>query len=221
MIDQLIINGIGSFDDFGASVRERTISPPKKKSIKQTVPYSNATYDFSKIGGELYWEERSLEYVLEMIASSAEELEENMRPLRAWLMNIHEAELHDPFIQHYHFTATYEDMEIDDSEIEKATVTVKFTAYPYMVADDRRICIFNLTADTSQSVKIDNRSSHRIVPTFKIDKEITVQKGNTSYGIPAGEITDASFWLEPGTNTLVMQSAEDADVYITFTEEVF
>lgn len=221
MIDQLIINGIGSLDDFGASVKERSISPPKKKRIKETVPYSNTTYDFSKINGELYWEERTLEYVFEMLATSAEELEEKMQPFRAWLLNVHEAELHDPFIQNHHFIATYADMDIDDREIEKATVTVTFTAYPYMIADVKRIFIYNLVSNEPQTVKIINNSNHRIVPTFKCDAEFTVIKGNTSYGIPAGEITDASFWLEADANTITLQSATNVDVYITFVEEVF
>ena len=221
MIDQLIIGGIGSLDDFGASVKERRIYAPVKKKIKETVPYSNVTYDFSKINGELYWEERSLEYVLEMLATSAEELEEKMQPLRAWLMNVHEAELHDPFIQNYHFVATYDDMDVDDSEIEKATVTVTFTAYPYMIANVKRICIYNLVAGEDQTVKIINRSSHRIVPTFKSDADFTVLMGNTSYGIPAGETTDASFMLEPDANTLTLRCAKSVDVYISFVEEVF
>lgn len=56
MLDQLIIGDKSSFDDFDASVSERNISPPKKKEIKETVPFSNVTYDFSKINGELFWE---------------------------------------------------------------------------------------------------------------------------------------------------------------------
>ena len=63
MIDQLIIGKIASYDDFGASVAERKIIKPKKKSIKETVPFSNVTHDFSAIDGELYWEEASLEYI--------------------------------------------------------------------------------------------------------------------------------------------------------------
>ena len=34
MLDQLIIGNIASYDDFGASVAERKIVKPKKKSIK-------------------------------------------------------------------------------------------------------------------------------------------------------------------------------------------
>ena len=69
MIDQLKIGAIGSYDKFGASVSERKIGNPKKKSIKDTVAFSNKTYDFSKIDGELYWEERPLEYIFEILLS--------------------------------------------------------------------------------------------------------------------------------------------------------
>ena len=65
MIDQLIIGSKKSYDDFGASVSERTIHQPKKKTIKETVPFSNITHDFSGIDGEVYWEERKLEYIFE------------------------------------------------------------------------------------------------------------------------------------------------------------
>ena len=42
MIDQLIIGGL-------AKSKKK---PPKKKSIKETVPFSNVTYDFTAINGE-------------------------------------------------------------------------------------------------------------------------------------------------------------------------
>ena len=74
MIDQLIIGDKASCDDYGASVASRKIVPPKKKEIKETVPFSNVTYDFSAINGEQYWEERELEYTLEIIAPTPEEL---------------------------------------------------------------------------------------------------------------------------------------------------
>jgi predicted Ser/Thr protein kinase len=81
MLDQLIIGDKGSCDDFEASVKERVIHPPKKKSIKKTIPFSNVTHDFSAINGEVYWEERTLEYIFEIIANSAEELEEKKQAM--------------------------------------------------------------------------------------------------------------------------------------------
>lgn len=136
MLDQLIIGDKASYDDFGASVALRSIKAPPKKSIKETVPFSNKTYDFSKINGELYWEERELEYVFEITASTPEELEELKRAFLAWVTQVHEKEIHDPFIPDFHFVGTYDDLEVEDDEgLDKTTLTVTFTAYPYLVAN--------------------------------------------------------------------------------------
>ena len=69
LIDQLTIKSTSSYDDFEASIKERMIGAPKKKIIKETVPFSNETHDFSGINGEIYWEERTLKYVFEIIAN--------------------------------------------------------------------------------------------------------------------------------------------------------
>ena len=76
MIDQIKIGDKSSYDDFSASFSNRKIGKPKKKVIKETIPFSNITYDFSAINGELYWEERELEYTFEITADTPEELEE-------------------------------------------------------------------------------------------------------------------------------------------------
>lgn len=221
MLDQLIIGDVCSYIDYEASVAERRIIKPKKKSIKETVPFSNVTHDFSAIHGELYWGETELEYVFEITADSAEELEEKKQPFRDWIMNVMNAELHDPFIKDYHFLATFSDIEEDDSEIEKSTITVKFTAYPYMISDFKRVYTFPLTV-AETTVKITNNSSHRITPTLKTDVECVVKKGNSSFGIPAGEITDEQFMLSPGSSELsICSTGGSGTLKIEFYEEVF
>ena len=221
MLDQLIIGDKHSLDDFGASVAERKIKKPKKKSIKETVPFSNVSHDFSAINGEMYWEERELEYVFEIVADSAEELEAMKQPFMDWVMNVMNAELHDPFIKDYHFLATFSDIDEDDSEIEKSTITVKFTAYPYMISDVKRVFPYPLT-ETEKTVIVTNNSSHRITPTFTANVEAIVKKGSSSYGIPAGVITDEKFMLNPGENTLSVRSTSGSGTLkIEFYEEVF
>lgn len=221
MFDQLIIGDVQSYIDFEASVAERRIIKPKKKSIKESVPFSNVTHDFSAINGELYWGETELEYVFEITADSAEELEEKKQPFRNWIMNVMNAELHDPFIQDYHFIATFSDIDEDDSEIEKSTITVKFTAYPYMISNVKRVLSYPLI-ETETTVSFTNASSHRITPTLTTDVECIVQKGNSSFAIPAGIITDEKFMLPPGQNTLSIRStSESGTLKIEFNEEVF
>lgn len=221
MIDQLVIGTVSSYDDHEASVKERAIKDGAKKEIKETVPFSNATYDFSAINGEVYWEEKELEYVFEILADSPEELEDKKRAFKSWIMNVIEAELHDPFILDYHFIATFNSIDVDDSEIEKATITVTFTAYPYMIADNVKLYQVTLVASEDVTVTIHNDSSHRITPTFNSDVPFVLKIGSASYGISAGETKDDSFKFDVGLNELTLQAEEDGTLEISFYEEVF
>lgn len=222
MIDQLKIGAIGSFDKFGASVRERRISNPKKKVIKDTVAFSNKTYDFSKINGELYWEERPLEYIFEILADTPEKLEEKKQAFLSWLMNVQEEKLYDPFIKDFHFVATYDDSDTDDSEIEKSTIKVIFTAYPYKIANHAKTYTTGITPDGETSIEIENKSSHRIVPTFKTDVALTLKHKNTTYSISAGTTSDEDLCFEPGKFTVTARStSKEGELTVEFIEEVF
>jgi len=222
MIDQLQIGNKFSYDDFEANVKERVIGSPPKKTVKDTVPFSNITYDFSKIDGELYWEERPLEYVLEMDATTPEELEEKKLDFKTWVMNVFEEELHDPFIEDYHFIATFNDIVFDDSEIEKTTVTVTFSAYPFMIANTKRAFEFTIPTDAEVEVKIENDSSHRITPTLTASVPVSFKYNGTTFSMASGETTDDSFRLEAGTNTVTIQPVSTGGTLkVEFLEEVF
>lgn len=220
-MDQLVIGTKSSYNDFDANVKERKIIKPKKKSIKKTVPFSNVTYDFSKINGEIYWEEGSLEYVLEITADTPEELSVKKIRLLSWLMNVTGEILRDPFIEDYHFIATYDDIDDDDSEIEKSTIKVTFTVYPYMIADEETVETFDLTANTELQVTISNDSSHRITPTFISDSGFTVKIGDSSFSFPAGTVTSDNVKLEAGINEIKLKANANCTVNISFRKEVF
>ena len=222
MLDQLRIGDKYSYDDFLASVAERKIGKPKKKEIKETVPYSNKTHDFSKINGEIYWEERELEYILELDADTPEELEELKRPLNSWLMNVVNEDLYDPFIEDYHFKATYKESDDDDSEVEKTTMTVKFTAYPYMLANDKKVYSVEIPADEALTVPVKNISSHRITPTFNSSVPFELTVDGLSFSLPSGEITSEKVMLEPGINTVKVKSTGGSGTLkISYIAEVF
>ena len=224
MIDQLIIGEKASFDDFGASLATRNIGMPRKKSIKETVPFSNVTYDFSKINGEVYWEERDLEFVFEIIASTPEKLEELKTAFSSWVMNVFNEEIHDPFIPDHHFVGTFDDIEFEDDEgLDKTTVTVTFLAYPYKIANTPKVYQLDIDSGTSKKIWIVNESSHRITPTIITDKPIEVTLVNTRYDVPAGEVTDDDLMIWPGAHevTLGNWSEDECTVTIRFFEEVF
>lgn len=224
MIDQVIINDKASFDDFGASVAKRVIGQPKKKVIKETVPFSNIVHDFTAINGEIYWEERVIEYALEMVAPSPEKLEEMKTALSGWLMNIMQKELHDPIIPDYHFIVTYDDMSFDDDEgLEKTTVAVSFTAYPYKIANYANVYEVTIPARSAKEVCIPNNSSHRITPRITADGAITIELDGVSYSMSAGTAEDEDFKLKEGANNVSIGNANGTacNVVISFYEEVF
>lgn len=222
MIDQLRIGNKYSYDDFEANVRERKIGSPKKKITKDTVPFSNVTYDFSNINGELYWEERTLKYIFEMDATTPEELAEKKIAFSAWMMNVFKEKLYDPFIEDYHFQATFADIDFDDSEIEKTTVTVTFTAYPFMLSNVKRVFTFNLPTASEEVVQFENKSSHKVTPTLIASVPLSFSHNGTTYSINAGEMTNDSFRLDAGINMIKIQPvATGGTLRIEYVEEVF
>lgn len=222
IIDQLTIGIKSSYDDFEANVKERKIGSPKKKTIKDTVPYSNVTHDFSKIDGELYWEERTLEYIFEIDADTPEELEEKKIDFKTWVMNVFEDELHDPFIEGFHFIATFADIDFDDSEIEKTTATVTFSAYPFMLSNAKIAYEFAISTASEKVFVVVNNSSHRIAPTLIASVPVTIVIGNTMYSINAGETKIDSLKLEMGANEITIKPASsNGTLKVEYFKEVF
>lgn len=217
MIDQLRVGNDFSYDDFDASIKERSIAEPEKKSIKDTVPYSNRTYDFSALNGEVYWEERKLEYVFEISADSPEELEEKKRKFLAWIMFIQEAEIHDPFIIGYHFKGTFDSIKVDDSEVEKSTITVTFAAYPYLIANTDTEYVIATEAGEEKTVNILNSSVHKVIPTLQATTPLVIAKGNSSLAVPSGTMYDEAFEFLPGKNVLVIKNSGAAKCTLTIT----
>lgn len=225
MIDQLTIGDKDSFDDFEASVASRHIGMPKKKSIKETVPFSNNTYDFSDINGEIYWEERELEYVFEITADDPEELEELKRKFAAWVMGVKAQELHDPHIPDYHFLATYDDMDVEDDEgLEKTTLTVTFTAYPYKIANNRKVYHNYLGGSTQKTFQVLNESDHPVTLIVETPLNITIKVGNAQTApIAPGTYTSSAMKVPKGYTDIVLTNSEAkaGTVGVSFYEEVF
>lgn len=224
MLDQLIIGSMASLDDFGASLAERAIGSPTKKEIKETVPFSNLTYDFSKINGELYWGERELTYIFEIFGDDPADLEYKKTAFANWMHNVMSENIYDPYEPDFHYVGTFDDMEYDDDEsIEKTTATVSFMAYPYKIANDATNYVFTVPANGSKDVVITNDSGHRLTPTVTVDHAVTITKDSSGYVFAAGVSSDPVFSLKMGKTALSIENAEDTDcnVQISFYREVF
>lgn len=219
MLDQIIIEGIGSLD-FDASVSKRKIEFPQKKEIKETIPYSNITYDFSRIEGEQFYEERELEYELEIVANTPEQLEAKKQNLCSWLSDVFQKRMQDPFIGGYHFVVTTKEIEVDDEENqEKTTVRVIFNAYPYKIKNEETI----ITSDYSSYIKtvtVDNHSDHTIIPEISCTTTVIITMNNNSFSLAPGAIKTSKFKLKKGRNDFQLKASQPGTLSIKFNEEV-
>ena len=220
MYDQLIIEKVASFESFGASIAERAIKAPNKKTIKETVPFSNVTYDFSAINGEVYWEERELKYVFEIIADTPAELEQKKTNFSKWVMNVMGENIYDPYDPDYHYVGTFESIDYADEDcVEKSTITVTFLAYPYKIANAATNTVCAVPALSTESFVVFNDSGHRITPTIETDCEIIIEFDGKRYSASAGTFKDDVLKLKPGTNILTIQNlfATDGTVTVSYT----
>ena len=222
MIDQLTIGDKASYDDFGASLAWFNAKPPKKKSIRETIPFFNGSYDFSAINGEVYWEDRVIECIFEMLADTPEELEEKKAAFSSWVMNVMEQNIHSPFIPDYHFVGTYDDMEYEDDEgLDKTTATVTFLAYPYKLA--LRRYEFDAPWQHTNNFILLNKSNHPVWANVVIESNYTgdsVKINGKRFNTKEG-VQEFTMKLPPGIIELSADSEHSNNkITIAFTEEV-
>lgn len=213
-------NGKGSFTDFGLAIKGRTISLPVKKTIKDSVPFQNGSYDFSKINGEIFWEERTIEYVFDIAEFTTEEMETIKDKVVDWLLNIFDADIEDDYTQGYYYHGSY-DSNSWSEDFGQGELTIQFAVYPYKYAKEETKLLISATT-TEQTITINNDSSHKVIPIITIDGEATITIGANSYSLTSGTYTSSSFILEKGENKWsVKTTTGTANVNISFRKEVF
>ena len=219
MIKQLEVSGRKSFDDFGLLISSRKISQPKKKIIKQEIPFSNIVYDFSKINGEIYWDERELTYTFDIAENSTEEMERIKSEVYDWLMNIHDEDIFDPYISNFHFHGSF-DGESWDEDFGQGVIEVSFIVYPYMIANEETNEVLDFHTVDEVSITVENKSSHRIIPEITVvltEKEI--EFNGVKYSLDVGVHTLSDFYLEPGINE--MKVSGGGSMILRYREERF
>ena len=130
------IDGTHISRDLGFAISGRELSAPVLKSARKTVPFTNGSYDFSMIYGQLFYEDRELAYSFDVVGCP-KEVEAEVARLLGYLASVHEADIHDDDCPHYHFRGSYSEAEVEwDESGEAATVTATFAVYPFRIADD-------------------------------------------------------------------------------------
>lgn len=214
----IIKNNKHSFDDFGLWIIDKQIDPPSKKRITSSIPYMNGVYDFSQIYGETTYEERSLQYVFEIVEDTKEML--NIKKIEAinWLMSDGKCYLYDDAIPGFKFFAECVDISFSE-EGTRGKLTAKFNAYPFKIStlqDGHDIWDeFNFELDIVQDTKFEienikniqlyNNGAIGINPIVVCSNDMEIIKGTTTFKFKAGESKSWSFKLDKGLNDLTIK----------------
>ena len=220
-----------SYKDFGLTIVSKNIGTPKKKKIKETVPFMNGTYDFSSIYGEQCYEERELTYKFNLISNSKIQLSMLNTLITNWLMNNFKTELYDDSIPGFYFMAECEEVDFDENR-KDGILTVKFNSYPFKISTNYEGSdiwdIFNFELDYVQDTKFNvnriknieifNNSAIGVYPEVICDSDIYVTKNNIKYKFQKGTTKDFRFKLDKGYNNLTLEG--NGAVEFLFKKEV-
>ncbi len=124
------VNGKHSYYDFGCRIAKRTIGQPKKNRIIETVPFSNAVYNFSALYGAQTYGERTLNYQLVFLCDSVLDAQNRLRRILAWLDYPDYAKLIDGMTPDLYYMAEMTDTKVSERN-NLYTIDVTFRAQPH------------------------------------------------------------------------------------------
>jgi hypothetical protein len=162
----------------------------------------DGTYDFSKIDGEMHYEDRTLTYAFRVHGESRADIEQKCSDVREWLTSAVGAELYDDDFPEYHFTnvtaSAFGDLEYVSRNGRNATFIVTFSAAPYMVCNSgKTVTAFELTPTVSAMEYYLYRDTNRVYyarynsgePIYYKEGGIVAEVSQSSYN--HGIIVDA------------------------------
>lgn len=221
-----IISGLRGFTfngkhnkDLKVVMESKSIQPPSKKKIKETVPFMNGSYDFSTIGsnGEQIYSERDITIVLGLPASTKEELQVIYSDVLEWLEDVGKQQLKFDVINDYYYMAEVEESSSFEEVMEFGKLTVKFTADPFKMSVDYVGSdvwdTFNFEEDYSQNNEfvITNTTAVSVYnpkrpvnPIINCTNAMTLSKNGTTYNLNTGDNKLYGFRLNTGTNDMVI-----------------
>jgi len=199
--------GKHSYHDFGLSVSPgKSIGMPDKEKIMVKVPFSNEEYDFSRLYGTQTYTTRELSYpfnVFDYANLTKIGLNNLKTQVTNWIMNSDgKQKLYDDAYPGYYFLSEAESAPSFGEDYNTGILTVKFKAYPFMIAELEEgndiWDTFNFDLDVSQDVTFDidgtqdvtliNAGVPDVYPTIETTSEMSVTLGNKTYTIPAGTV---------------------------------
>lgn len=219
--------------NIGTVMHSKSIQPPSKKKIKESVPFMNGSYDFSTVGsnGEINYNERIITIVLGLPADSKERLQIIYSNVLEWLLDSGQCRLVFDDDPTYYYIAEVEETSTFDQFMEFGRLTVTFTAEPFKssinyVVDDIWD-IFNFEEDVVQELQFNVKTTKAIsvynagriiTPTINVDAELSIVSKGVTYTLLSGDNTFYDLKLYHGYNDMVING--NGNIKFLFEKQV-
>lgn len=138
---QITFGAYSSFDDFGVYIgsevdTDTKIERAKPRTLRETIPFMSGSYNFSRLGGKIVYNDRVIRYTFIVSGISRADVEAKIIALDGWLGDVTETELIDTDFPGWKFiNVSYTGMGVPQfysNNEASARVTADFTAGPYM-----------------------------------------------------------------------------------------
>lgn len=205
--------------DMNVVMHSKSIQPPSKKKIKESVPFMNGSYDFSTVGsnGEIVYTERTITVVLGLPTDSKERLHILYSKTIGWLMDVEKSQLIFDDIKSYYFIAEVESVSTFEEVMSFGRLTVTFTADPFKTSieyeGDNLWDTFNFEEDILQDIEFavsDTKTislynyGRSVTPVVNCTEAMTILVGGVSYELTIGDNAFYGLKLINGFNTIVI-----------------
>jgi predicted phage tail component-like protein len=209
-------NGVHNHDK-GVVMHTKSIQPPPKKKIKESVPFMNGSYDFSTVltNGEMIYEERQISIELGLPADSKEKLQMLYSETLEWLTDVGKSQLIFDDISDYYFMAEVVDAGSFEQTMEFGKLTVTFVADPFKSSIDYVGAdvwdTFNFEEDEAQETEFDVMESGTITiynpgrsvsPTINCSNSMSITIKGYTANLIAGDNKNWAIILGTGTNVI-------------------
>lgn len=184
---------------YGLRMVSRSVGEPKKDSRTERVPFSNTTYDFSRLYGQETYSERVLTYEFDLLTSDKRTAQLAAVKLQKDLTWFGYKELRDSLLPDCHFDVRAPDITFTNKEPGVYIFKFTFSAYPAMLPN--------------QTAPVLLIPGNRRYPDINGDGHVT--DADASLILTAAEKVAAG---QPSGLTAAQQAKADADLDGVITE---
>ena len=226
----ILFNGKHTYRDFGMKMIERKFDSATKNKIKETVPFSNGSYDFTSIFGENTFSDRKLEYTFLLKAKDTESLIYKKNEIDLWFLECARVKLYDDFEPNFYMLAEVENIEFEEFH-NFGKIKVIFSSYPFKISrfeegNDiwNNLTIYDIAQEVkhnvagTKTIKLYNQGVTSVCPTVVCSSNMQVIKDNVTYTFNAGTSKDWRFLLSKGENDLIIKG--NGSIEFKFRKEV-